>query len=1161
MAHLAELPRGAAPRQPSARATHAGFTSSVKGGDIETGKRRTITLAEATRYRTRGRIIAVSRRSTDLPTIKEAAAAGKQPVGEDVDDHFLTVARLAERYSVDLDLEDPAKSQGLSPEEAQRRLDTEGLNALTPPKEDSLIIQYLRLLKDPLTAMLLLAAALSLASQAAADEGDYTPIYLGMVLLVVTLANTTVDFVQARKSAAMVKSLSALAPAKAMVLRGGAAVEVNASQLARGEVTMLKAGDKVPADIRLVKVTEMTVDNSNLTGEGDPQKRAVTADSPAVLEAENLVFMGTTVVAGAGIGVVIRRGDESVLGKISTLAGASKDDMQSPLTKEIKAFVLLMGGIAFFFAVLLFGIGMARGVSFTNSLSLGIGIFVAFALCGMPATVTMLLAYASKQLSKHNVLVKNLHAMDTLGAITLLCSDKTGTLTMNVMTVVETWRFGRNNTDTDSVEPLEAASADVHQDKLRLCMVLCNSAHFVSSEENLALPVSERAVIGDATETALLRHVANSDSVDDLRATYLPALEVPFSSDRKWAAGVFTNADGLYTVYLKGAPERVIRRCTQYYKHGPGGAVEFCPMDSGLQEAFQATYEKMAGRGQRVIACAALDLPASTYPKGTEFDAETFPSENMVFLGLVALQDPPKPGVTGAIDECNTAGIQVMMITGDHPLTAEAIAREVSSYERNSNTPSTTALLAQVKLDQFEAVVLHGETLATMSEEEWAEALSKREVVFARTSPQQKLEIVTRSQAMGHVVAMIGDGVNDSPALRRADMGIAMAMTGSEVSREAASLVLLDDNFTSVIVGIKRGRIIFSNMKKAVCCTLGHIMGEIFPAILLLVLGLPLGMSSFLILFIDLGTEIAPVMSFAFEEGDADVMERPPRRAIVPRDVVVDLDEERRLLDLTDMEIAEADKDEIEEEVERGQSKLGALGNRLYRGVIRMTNSSKMPFRSGGKDDLPTNPGDERLVDMHAVIFAFVQNGFFGVATGLVVYFLVFNHYGVPPSSLMGAAPEFFPATNGDTFEADGKTFSPGRQEDILNSVQSAYYFTIAITQFFTAYILKATDPNPFCSPKAWVNKWTYLAMVFSTAIAFFVTFTPGVQTVLGSNNFPLWALPVAFAGGLVHVAFEAVKRFVMRQVRKKKAAKPAGSPVADDSNSSTMLTGSAQVA
>ncbi|KAG5184236.1 hypothetical protein JKP88DRAFT_208389 [Tribonema minus] len=1012
--------------------------------------------------------------------------------------------------------------------------------------------------------MLLLASALSLASQAAADDGDYTPIYLGLVLLVVTLANTTVDFVQARKSAAMVKSLSALAPAKAMVLRGGAAVEVNASQLARGEVTMLKAGDKVPADIRLVKVTEMTVDNSNLTGEGDPQKRAVTADTPAVLEAENLVFMGTTVVAGTGIGVVIRRGDESVLGKISTLAGASKDDMQRqescqcslqiPLTKEIKAFVLLMGGIAFFFAVLLFGIGMGRGISFTNSLSLGIGIFVAFALCGMPATITMLLAYASKQLAKHNVLVKNLHAMDTLGAITLLCSDKTGTLTMNIMTVVETWRFGRN---TDAA-PLEPATPDVSKDMLRLCMVLCNSAHFVRSDENLAKAVADREVIGDATETALLRHIANTEDVDELKSSYPPALEVPFNSDRKWAAGVFSNSRGAYTVYLKGAPERVIRRCTQYFNHGSDDAADLCSMDNDLQAAFQATYEKMAGRGQRVIACAALELDPAKYPNGTQFDADSFPSENMVFLGLVALQDPPKPGVTQAIDECNTAGIQVMMITGDHPLTAEAIAREVHIVRGRTRANAAKEMglpLDTIKPDQYEAVVLHGETLATMSEDEWAEALSKREVVFARTSPQQKLEIVTRSQAMGHVVAMIGDGVNDSPALRRADMGIAMAITGSEVSREAASLVLLDDNFTSVVVGIKRGRIIFSNMKKAVCCTLGHIMGEIFPAILLLILGLPLGMSSFLILFIDLGTEIAPVMSFAFEDADPDVMTRPPRRAVVPRDVLVDIDEERRLQDLTQIEIAEADEEEIEQQYEKSQGALGALATRAYRAVIRFTSSSKMPFRSG-KDDVHSNPGDERLVDRKGVIFAFVQNGFFAVATGLVNYFLVFNHYGVHPSSLMGAAPQYFPATNGDTFTSEGKTFSPDRQEDILNSVQSAYYFTIAITQFFTAYILKATDPNPFCSPAAWVNKWTYLAMVFSTAIAFFVTFTPGVQTVLGSNNFPLWALPVAIAGGLVHVAFEAVKRFVLRQVHKRHGGKAA---VAADSSQSTSLNASVQ--
>ncbi|KAG5185752.1 hypothetical protein JKP88DRAFT_354106 [Tribonema minus] len=1195
--------------------TNTVISGSV-GSDLEAGrrrKRRVTSLAEAIRYRARGRIIARTRRKSQLP---DAAAKSPRPA-PDVDEHLLSLEALAERYA--------------------------------PP----LVLQYLRLLRDPLTAILLVAAALSLASQAAADDGDNTPVYLGLVLLAVTLANTTVDFVQARKMAAMVKSLAALAPPRAVALRGGAAAEVGAAQLARGDVVLLKAGDKVdvarlvrgdvillkacdkvPADIRLIKTTGMAVDNSNLTGEGDPQARDIAAHSPAVLEAANLLFMGTTVVTGAGVGVVIRRGDDSVIGRVSVLAGASKDDLQSPLTKEMKAIVLLMGGVAFCFACVLFIIGMTRGFGFTTSLSISIGVFVAFALTGMPATVTMVLAYASRQLSKHNflvtmvlayasrqlskhnvtmvlayasrqlskhnVLVKNLHAMDTLGAITLLCSDKTGTLTMNVMTVVEAWRFGQKlqvKAGTDAA----AALVDPRHDRLTLCMALCNSAHFVRSADNMALPITERAAVGDATETALLRHVAAASDVEQLRRDFAAALEVPFSSDRKWAAGVFRCGGGRFVAFLKGAPERVIRRCAEYYKHGADGSAERCPMDDELSAAFQATYERMAGKGQRVIACATLDLDPAQYPESTRFDEDTYPFEDMVFLGLVALQDPPKPGVTQAIDECNTAGIQVMMITGDHPLTAEAIAREAMMITGDhpltaeaiarevhiirGRTKASAALdlgmpLDHVQPEHYDAVVLHGETLAAMSEDEWAEApskhevvfartdvtacngchcqlrahalskrkalskrevviarasaLSKREVVFARTSPQQKLEIVTRAQAMGHVVGMIGDGVNDSPALRRADMGIAMALTGSEVSREAASLILLDDNFTSVVVGIRRGRVIFRNMKKAICCTLGHIMAEIVPAISLLILGLPLGLSAFLILFIDLGTEIAPVMSFAFEDADADVMRRPPRRAIAPRDVVVDADEERHLQKLTALEVAEADDDEIDAEADASKSGAAALWSRALRAATRCAGG--VPFRSGGKEDVPANPADERLVDMDTFYFAFVQNGFFGVVTGLVVYFLVFNHYGVPPSALLGAAPDYFPATNGDNFNFNGGTLSSSAQDAVLSSVQSAYYFTIVVTQFFTAHILKATGASVICSRAACANKWTYVAMAFSAALACVVTLTPGVQTVLGSRNFPAWAVAVAAAGGAAHVAFESAKRFVKRALMKKKS-------------------------
>mmetsp|Transcript_7445 Transcript_7445/g.11126 ORF Transcript_7445/g.11126 Transcript_7445/m.11126 type:complete len:1130 (+) Transcript_7445:49-3438(+) len=1116
--------------QPYSRATHTGFSDANTFGnvDLEKGKqkpqRRTLTLAEAPRHASRGRVIAVSRRTGQLPTVSELAKA-EHPVGEDVDDHFLTLPKLAERYKVELDIVNPANSKGLSEKEAQDRLARDGLNQLTPPKEPNFILQFLGLLAEPLTIMLMVAATVSLVSQIFAEDGDFTPVYLGCVLFFVTFANTTVDFVQARKSAAMVKSLSALAPAKATVIRDGVAIEINASHLAIGDLTMLKSGDKIPADMRLIKVTEMTVDNSQLTGEGDPQKRSVKADNAAVLEAENLIFMGTTVVAGAGIGMVIKRGDATVLGNISALAGVAKDDMQSPLTKEIKAFVLLMGGTAFIIAVILFGIGMGRGNTFINSLSLAIGVFVAFALCGMPATVTMLLAYASQQLAKHNVLVKNLHAMDTLGAITLLCSDKTGTLTMNLMTVVEIWRHGRTKIDRGALEA-DTTDPNVRKNYLKMCMSLCNSANFVRTAENLALPLHDRATIGDATETAMLKYVTKTNDVDELRIEFPPALIVPFSSENKWAAGVFEDrSTGSHIVYLKGAPERVFRRCDTYIKYADDGSETTLPIDQELKDAFQTTYERMAGKGQRVIACSMLRLDKSRFPLGTKFEVDTFPSSGLTFLGLSALQDPPKPGVTEAIDECNTAGIQVMMITGDHPLTAEAIAREIHIIKGKTKNDVAKELkipIEQVKPDQYDAVVLHGETLAVMSEDEWAEALLKKEVVFARTSPQQKLEIVTRSQAMGHIVAMMGDGVNDSPALRRADMGIAMAITGSEVSREAASLVLLDDNFCSVIVGIKRGRIIFSNMRKAVCYTLAHITGEVFPAILLLILGLPLGMSSFLILFIDLGTEIAPVMSFAFEVADPDVMLKPPRRAVVPKDVIIELDEEKNLQELTHIEIAEANEEELEEEADRGKSTIGKWRSHIYHRAVNFTSGNTFPF----KDD--SNPGDVKLVDQPCLLFAFLQTGFFTVLSGLAVYFSLFYYYNVSPSDLVNAAPDYFPASGDKVFTThNGIELSPNRQDAILNAVQSGYYFNVAIMQFFTAYILKASD-NVFCSKAAFDNKVHYAAFVFSLCIAFFVTHVPGVQTVLGSNYFQLWALLIPVGGGFLHVFFEGIKRAIM---------------------------------
>eukprot|EP00611_Tribonema_gayanum_P004790 TRINITY_DN13_c0_g1_i10.p1 TRINITY_DN13_c0_g1~~TRINITY_DN13_c0_g1_i10.p1 ORF type:complete len:662 (+),score=251.51 TRINITY_DN13_c0_g1_i10:2550-4535(+) len=652
-------------------------------------------------------------------------------------------------------------------------------------------------------------------------------------------------------------------------------------------------------------------------------------------------------------------------------------------------------------------------------------------------------------------------------------------------------------------------------------MVLCNSADFVRSKANAALPVETREVLGDATETALLRYVAARISSEEVRGKYSTVLEVPFNSDKKWAARIVTqeHETGDYVVYLKGAPERVAKRCATFVRDGmvltTDGSAEF-------QDGFKEAYESMAGRGQRVIACAMLKLSRDKYPLGYSFTPTAFPDTDLVFLGLVGLQDPPKPGVAQAVDECNTAGIQVMMITGDHPLTAEAIAREVHIVRGKTRGQAAEELgLAEkdVPADKYDAVVLHGEILTGMDEDQWAQVLSKREVVFARTSPKQKLEIVTRAQAMGHVTAMTGDGVNDSPALRRADMGIAMAITGSEVSREAAALVLLDDNFVSIVEGIRRGRAIFADMKKAIQYTLSHIMGELVPSIILLAAGLPLALNAFLILFLDLGTEIAPALSFAYESPGADAMERKPRRAVRPRDVFIKAHEVHVVAMHTSLRIAEGTDDLYPAPPTEPNSLVHWLS--MFRMGCKGLVWRFLDWGSNGS-------GDEKLVDWPLLYFAYVQAGFMECLVGYLTYFLIFYWYGVSPASLVDSSPPYFPAdSDEDVFTAmDGKLLDSDRQDAMLRSAQSAFFFVIVIMQFFTAYILKATD-NVLWSRKAWDNKTTYIGMVFSTCIAFICTFIPGIQTILSSNHFPLWALLVPICGGFVYILVEACRRVI----------------------------------
>jgi sodium/potassium-transporting ATPase subunit alpha len=612
---------------------------------------------------------------------KAAPAAKRVDAGKlDLKEHLWSLEELGTHYSTSFDANSPEESKGLSSEEARKRLQDNGPNRLTPPKTTPLWIQYLKQYENPLTSLLMLAGLLSLILYAVDSEND-SNLYLGVILIGVTILNSLIEFVQAQRGQKILESFKNLIPTNSFVYRDGIGSELPAIDLVVGDVVQLREGDKVPADVRLFWCHHLLkVDNSSLTGESEPQKRTVESRHESPLEADNVAFSGTTINSGHGFGVVIRCGDHTTLGQIANLAGGGdifedeklKKKEKSPLQEEIESFVKIIAIWSVVMALVFFGIGMAINPDFSRNFSFLVGILVANIPQGLPSTVTLLLTYAVQKLSKENVLVKDLQGIDTLGSITLLASDKTGTMTQNRMTVVKVWvQRTLFSTHESSLRPGITqfdASSFVGSLVLKICS-LCSRARFELSPENLALPIEQRKVNGDATETGLLRYAASHADVNELHKTFPVVFELPFTTHTKWALTIHSlsaseNPEHSYLVLMKGAPERVLAKCSKFRESDS----EVGKTDEH-EKAFEEAYHRMASSGERVLSMSYLFLKRSDFPENFAFEYDegrsNFPLDQLCFLGLIGLMDPPKPGVSGAIEKCKTAGIKVMMLTGD----------------------------------------------------------------------------------------------------------------------------------------------------------------------------------------------------------------------------------------------------------------------------------------------------------------------------------------------------------------------------------------------------------------------------------------------------------------------------------------------------------------
>merc|ERR1712179_768038 len=800
----------------------------------------------------------------------------------ELDVHKVTVDEILNRFKTNI-------TNGLTSSQAQTNLAQYGLNQLTPPKTTPEWVKFCQCLFSGFAMLLWFGAILCFLAygiQATAyEEPPDDNLYPGIVLTAVVTVTGIFSYYQESKSAKIMESFKNLVPQYALVRRNGEKVTIPAVELTLGDVVEVKFGDRLPADLRVVEARQFKVDNSSLTGESEPQTRTpeFTHDNP--LETKNLAFFSTNAVEGTCVGMVVNIGDNTVMGRIAGLASGLASD-QTPIAKEIAHFIHIITGVAVFLGVSFFIIAFILGYNWLDAVIFLIGIIVANVPEGLLATVTVCLTLTAKRMASKNCLVKNLEAVETLGSTSTICSDKTGTLTQNRMTVAHMW-IDNKIVEADTSEDQSGSGSQAWKTSsgwktLERVAALCNRAEFKGGQDGVS--ILKREVNGDASEAAILKCTELSlGDVMSYRARNKKVCEIPFNSTNKFQVSIHETEDkndNRHLLVMKGAPERIVDRCSTIVIVG-----RELPMTEEWKNAFEAAYMELGGLGERVLGFCNYMLPADKYPNGYPFDAEdvNFPLEGLRFVGLMSMIDPPRAAVPDAVSKCRSAGIKVIMVTGDHPITAKAIARSVGIISEGTETVEDIAArtgrdVKDINPRDARACVVKGGDLKDINEKALDDILMYHtEIVFARTSPQQKLIIVEGCQRMGAIVAVTGDGVNDSPALKKADIGVAMGIAGSDVSKQAADMILLDDNFASIVTGVEEGRLIFDNLKKSIAYTLTSNIPEISPFLLFILADVPLPLGTVTILCIDLGTDMVPAISMAYEQAESDIMRRKPR--------------------------------------------------------------------------------------------------------------------------------------------------------------------------------------------------------------------------------------------------------------------------------------------
>ncbi|TPP66702.1 Sodium/potassium-transporting ATPase subunit alpha [Fasciola gigantica] len=793
-----------------------------------------------------------------------------------MDDHVIEIEKLCERLNTDV-------VQGLSQTQAETLLNKFGLNALTPQKQTPTILKIIQCLTGGFSLLLWIGAILCYTAATIETLTQKHPemdnMWLGTVLVVVVVISGIFTYYQESKSSQIMESFNNMIPQTARVIRNGEMCTIAADKLVPGDLVEVKYGDRIPADIRLIYSSSLKVDNSSLTGESEPQSRSANCTDPNPLETKNLAFFSTNAVEGTGRGIVIHTGDKTIMGRIAQLT-TTIENQQTPLGRELSHFIRIITAVAVTIGLICTTASLYVGYSWIEGTLFLLGIIVAMVPEGLLPTVTVALALTARHMAAKNCLVRNLEAVETLGSTSAICSDKTGTLTQNRMTVAHLW-INHTIINADDLLAFGGEQQDDAWIALGRVAMLCSRAAFC--KKNDRAPILKRECIGDASEVGILKFFEMVvGSTIQFREMHPKIAEIPFNSSLKFQVSIHADRteNSHFLLVMKGAPERVMERCSTILVNG-----QEVPLDEEQRKIFEEAYSTLGQMGERVLGFCDYRLPEEQYESTYQFDTDeiNFPIEGLRFIGLVSLIDPPRASVPNAVAKCRDAGILVVMVTGDHPITAKAIAKAVGILSSNSKTVEDLAEERGVPVTDIDpreanACVVHGGDLRRMSASQLDRLLREHsEFVFARTSPQQKLFIVEGFQRQGRFVAVTGDGVNDSPALKKADIGVAMGIAGSDVSKQVADMILMDDNFSTIVSGVEEGRIIFDNLKKSIAYTLTSKIPELLPFVFFMLLDIPLVLGTVTILCIDLGTDMFPGISMAYEGPESDIMRRKPR--------------------------------------------------------------------------------------------------------------------------------------------------------------------------------------------------------------------------------------------------------------------------------------------